>query len=217
MTFYTNKKILHLSTVILTASFVFFFSCKPSEPPLPYQYESEPEFAWGYAEFYGDYYNHGSYRIPNNVITLNLFTDNFFVRNDSLLGLGQYLIIEDVFIMPGDTLLPAGTYNLDENGEPFTFFGGKIFEDNRQKIPSGAYIYFIESDPSDSKTALVTGGSMTISIENDSIYNIACDFTLDEKTELKGTFRNVLYHFDRTAEAPAGMPRKKIFPMKNGY
>ena len=51
---------------------------------------------------------------------------------------------------------------------------------------------------------------MNISIESDTIYNITCDFTLDEKTAFKGNFKQVLYHIDRTATTPPSSARQKM-------
>lgn len=198
-----------IKSILFLLVTVVLFSCKPAEPPAPYTYEAKPNFTWGFADFYGNYYQ--NYDIQNNVVTLNLFTQKLFVNDKNQLdGAGQYLIIEDIFSAPNDTLLPAGNYKVAETGEPFTFFGGKKFEDNREAIPSGAYVYYIEADPTKSKIAYVTDGSMKISIENDTIYNIACDFTLDEKIAFKGNFKQVLYHIDRTVTTPPSSIRQKM-------
>ncbi|MHB9056044.1 MAG: hypothetical protein ACYC2P_07835 [Paludibacteraceae bacterium] len=195
--------------LIFSFILVLLTACKTETPRAPYQYEMNPAFKWGYAEFYGRYFS--NYNINNNVLTLNLFTEKLFVNSDNALdGTGQYLILEDVFIAPSDTLIPAGTYSLSETGEPFTFFGGKKFEGNGQEIPSGAYIYYKETEPAKSKIAYVTGGTFNISMSNDSVYNIQCDFELDGKTQLKGTFKNVLYHIDRSATTSAEVTRQKL-------
>ena len=207
---------IYKSNLLRTRIFLLVFaallaSCKPEAPTPPYKYESKPQFTWGFAEFYGDYYNHGVQPIENNVVTLNLFTEKLFLNDKNQLdGVGQYLIIEDIFNAPTDTLLPDGNYNVAETAEPFTFFGGKKFEDNREAIPSGAYIYYIESDPTKSKNAYITDGAMTINAINDTTYSVSCNFILDEKTELKGTFNGVLYHLDRTAATPAASSKKRM-------
>lgn len=198
-----------IKSILLLLVTVVLFSCKPTEPPAPYSYEANPNFSWGFADFYGNYYQ--NYGIENNVVTLNLFTQKLFINEKNQLdGAGQYLIIEDIFSTPNDTLLPAGNYKVAETGKSFTFFGGKKFEDNRETIPSGAFIYYIETDPTKSKIAYVTDGSMNISIESDTIYNITCDFTLDEKTAFKGNFKQVLYHIERTATTPPSSARQKM-------
>lgn len=202
-----KKSVEKLSFWILVV--ITFFSCKPVEPPAPYQYNAAPAFKWGFADFYGSYYSH--YGNPNNTVSLHLFTGNLFLNEESALeGTGQYLIMEDIFSAPSDTLLPAGNYRAAETGEPFTFYAGKKFEDNRESIPSGAFIYYIESDPTKSKIAYVTDGTMKINVSSEGIYDIQCNFTLDGKTELKGTFKNELPHFDRFAVTPASASRHRL-------
>lgn len=188
---------------------VALFGCKQPEPPAPYRYEANPKFSWGFADFYGNYYQ--NYDISNNVLTLNLFTEKLSVNEkNTLVGTGQYLIIEDIFSEPGDTLLRSGTYKVAETGEPFTFFSGKKFEDNREAIPSGAYIYYIEADPTKSKIAYIKEGTMEVSTEDGEFCSINCDFTLDDKTNLKGTFNSKLIYFDLVATTPAGVKREKV-------
>ena len=188
---------------------ILFSACKTEPIATTYHYDLNPQFTWGYAQFYGDYYR--NYNIKNNVLSLNLFTKNLFINSDKALdGTGQYLLMEDIFVAPNDTLLPAGTYKVSETAEPFTFYSGKIFKDKNDEIPSGAYIYFIESDAARSKIACITDGTMTISIQNDTIYNIACHFVLDGKDELNGTFSKVLYHFDEHASTPASVKRNTL-------
>lgn len=206
-----NKHINLMERSIFLLVFATLLACcKPDTPTPPYKYESNPEFTWGMADFYGDYYNHGNSPIENNVVTLSLFTEKLFINEQNQLdGTGQYLIVEDIFSAPGDTLLREGTYLVAETGEPFTFFSGKKFEDNRETIPSGTYMYYIESDPTKSKITYITGGSMTIQIENDTIYHIVCDFVLDEKTELKGSYKGIIDHYDRVVATPPGSMEKE--------
>lgn len=184
-------------------------ACKPAEPPAPYSYNPNPVFTWGYADFFGNYYSH--YGIQNNVVSLNLFTEKLVVNTENKLeGTGQYLILEDIFSAKTDTLLPAGSYRIADTGDPFTFYGGKKFDDNRNVIPSGAYIYYIEADASKSKIAYVTDGTFSVSVSTDGIYTIQCDFTLDEKTKMTGTFKSELSHFDRTTLSLSRSQMQKI-------
>lgn len=197
---------------MLISLMICMSSCKPEPIPSAYAYESNPVFTWGYAEFYGDYYNHGNYNIGNNVVALRLFTNGLFIQNDTLKGTGQMLLIEDIFSAPADTLLPQGIYRPADTGEPFTFLPGKAFPDGSQSIPSGAYIYYIEANPLKSKTAYITDGTMDIGLTNDTLYTIECRFTLDGKSALSGTFaRRRLPHLDKTVTTtPAGARRLVI-------
>ncbi len=176
--------------------------CNRIEPAAPYNYEINPKLNWGYALFYGNYYQ--NYEIESNVLTLNLFSDKLYVNEDSELeGYGQFLVMEDVFVAQGDTLLPSGTYHLDdESGEPFTFFGGKRFKDNHNTIPSGAYLYYIEREPLRSKTAYIEAGNMTVGYDEAGYYQIIANFTLDDKTEIRVEFKGEMPHIDQTAEIP---------------
>ena len=205
---------LKIKLVLNTLMLVFLaVSCKTPEPPTPYQYEKNPTFTWGFAEFYGNYFS--NYQIDNNVLTLNLFSDKLYVNDKSQLdGHGQYLILQDVFVAPGDTLLPEGEYEVAETGAPFTFFGGKKYEDNREVIPSGAYMYYVEVDPLRSKMVYVTAGKMTVSMSREGVYTINCDFIVDGKTELKATFYAELPHLDRVATTAVGVARKTAYQPK---
>ncbi len=197
-----------LSVIFISLLFV---CCVNNDPPSPYPYEKKMKFTWGFVDFWGNYY--ANYQIPHNITSLHLFSENLFLSDDfELDGTGQYLVIEDIFSDKNAVFLPAGNYTASENEEPFTFYSGKKFIDNRDVIPSGAYVYYIESDPSKSKIAYITSGSFKIDIKNDSIYTIQCDFILDEKTEIKGTFENVLYHLDRTTNNQTENNRTQFFP-----
>lgn len=122
---YTGMK----SAIIKTFIFVIlgqFVGCKPDEPRYQYKYNDKPVYSWGYAEFYGSFYNYAE--IPQNVVTLSLFSDSLFVNDEgSLAGHGQYLFIEDIFISANDTLLPSGVYKADTTAAPMTFYPGELF------------------------------------------------------------------------------------------
>ncbi|HHT23464.1 MAG TPA: hypothetical protein GXZ87_09195 [Bacteroidales bacterium] len=202
-----NINTLIISFLLLVT--IAVFSCKPPEPLPPYTYETNPKYTWGFAEFYGSYYS--NYHIPNNVVSLNLFTEKLFVNDKNQLdGVGQYLIIQDVFSAPGDTLLLSGEYKVAETGEPFTFYSGKKFEDNREIIPSGAFVYYLEAEPTKSKIVYIVDGTMNISTMDYKTYTISCNFILDDKTELKGTFNSILDFYDKAAETPPSMERQRL-------
>lgn len=176
-------------------------SCTTDSPGSPYVYQSNPQYTWGYAQFYGTYYS--NYQIENNVLSVSLFSKELSVdKNGALIGYGQYLILEDVFLAPTDTLLHAGTYKVSATHEPFTFFDGRKIKQGKIEIPTGAYINYIEADPTKNKVKLIIGGSFTVSIENDTVYSISCDFTTDDNRSLKGNFKGVLPHFDESAKTP---------------
>ena len=197
---YNRMKIMNFIIFIFLS--VLLASCKTDTPNPPYVYENEPEFTWGYAQFYGNYYS--NYNLNNNVLTVNLFTDGLSVNeNNELVGTGQYLILEDVFVAPLDSVLTAGTYTISAGGEPLTFFSGIKYEENNQEVPSGAYIYYIEQDVSKSKIVYIKDGTFTVSRQGISGYSIDCRFVTNEKTEIKGRFNANLIFFDESAIPPA--------------
>lgn len=188
----------------LTSLLLLFMlaACDNESPVKPYVYENEPEFTWGYGLFYGKYYS--NYNLNNNVLSLNMFTSGLTLNeNNELTGTGQYLILEDVFVLPQDSTLTAGTYTLAESGEALTFFSGSKFEDNNQELPSGAYMYYIEADESKSKIVYIKEGTFTVSRQGNGIYEIDFQFRTNEKTDIKGHFNTTLDFFDLSAVPPA--------------
>lgn len=196
--------------ILFTSCLLFFISCNSNTPVLPYVYETNPQYTKALEAFYGAYYSH--YNCQNNVVALNLFTKDLGLdEQKQLAGIGQCLVLTDVFISPQETLLPEGTYNLAETKQPFTFFGGKEFKEKEgtSGTPSGAYICYVEADPSKSKIKYITEGSFTVSIQAKE-YVITCNFKTDDKKELKGTFKGAFYYTDVSKKVKAGVPREKI-------
>ncbi|MBP1663641.1 MAG: Ig domain protein group 2 domain protein [Bacteroidetes bacterium] len=195
--------------IYLTSLLLLFMlaACDNESPVKPYVYENEPEFTWGYGAFYGKYYS--NYNLNNNVLSLNLFTSGLTINeNNELTGIGQYLILEDVFVSPQDSTLTPGTYTLAESGEPFTFFSGSKFEDNNEEVPSGAYMYYIEVDESKSKIVYIKEGIFTVSRQGNGIYSIDIQFRTNEKTEIKAHFNVPLDFYDLSAVPPAANAKR---------
>lgn len=193
----------NIKTMILVLLAFLAFSCEKSEPTITYKYNYNPTFTWGYAQFYGAYYT--NYQVPNNVLSIHLFSEGLKIADNKLDGTGHYLVISDLFLQPTDTLLAVGKYTVANTRKPFTFFAGEEFKDNRNEIPTGTYIYFVEPEPSKSKVAYVTDGSLEVEIENDSVYSINAQFTLDDKESFKATYRHPLHHFDASATVKSGI------------
>ncbi|HEY6915883.1 MAG TPA: hypothetical protein VI413_14490, partial [Paludibacter sp.] len=88
---YLNLLILFFA-IILT-------SCNGGEPPLPYTYNANPKYTWGYAEYFGKEY--ATYGINNNIFSLSLFSESLSIDSTgSLIGTGQYLFLEDIYVAP---------------------------------------------------------------------------------------------------------------------
>jgi hypothetical protein len=190
---------------ILTVSFLLT-ACKPDEPTAKYQYEANPIYSWGYAEFYGPYYT--DYNNKNNVISLSLFTDSLAVIDGNLSGLGQYLYIEDIFVSANDTILPEGKYVSSASGEAFTFYPGEQFPVDEFKIDVGSFLYYIEKNKNFTVQRHVSRGSFTVK-RTDLKHTINCDFVLSDSSKITGSFTDTVPHFDFSSH-PAGVRRHKI-------
>jgi len=197
-------KILNLLFLILLVS------CKTDTPDPIYKYNSSPNYTWGYAEFFGAFYK--DYKIDNNVVTLNLFSDSLYINeNGNLAGIGQYLFIEDIFILPADTILPEGQYLVSDKALPLTFYKGEKLEIDDNKFTVGAYVYFIEKNKLYSTLKFITSGTFLVTNQDDNSQKITCNFLLSDSTVLKGQFKAMLPHFDNSLKIEKVKPvRKKI-------
>ena len=188
-------------------SIVMLSSCYDREPRFEYKYNDKPAYSWGYAEFYGDFYNYAD--IDRNVLTLSLFSDSLYVNDEgSLAGHGQYLFVEDIFIPATDSVLPAGTYKADTTAAPMTFYPGELFEVDENKYPVGAYLYYIEKRQAFSTVKYISRGSFTLSRSSDMFF-IQCDFVMSDSSVVKGNFQGKLPHFDNS-EPTADKVRKRL-------
>ena len=191
--------------LLLIPAIIFFFSSCEEKVVFVYPYNYNPVFTWVYAEYFGKYYENR--QNPNQVISLNLFSDSLEIDSTrSLVGTGQYLYFEDIFMTPGDTLLPAGNYAISNTGNAFTIYPGKQIEENGTKYDVGAYIYFIEKNNAYSVRKFITGGNMQVSYaDNKTIINF--NFQLIDSVkqrniyvkdtfEIKGKFEEQIPYFD---------------------
>jgi hypothetical protein len=170
-----------------------------------YEYEKNPAYSWGYAEFWGPYY--AEYSNNNHVVSLSLFTDSLDINQESkLTGFGQYLYLEDIFIAPSDTLMPAGVYEVNDSGNAFTVAVGEQIDYDGDKFDVGAMIFFVEKNSNNDIRKFITGGKMTVFQIGDKTL-ITCDFKLDDGTELKGRYEALLPYFDQSEES-AGVRQK---------
>ena len=188
-------------------------SCVGGQLYAPLVYEKNPQYTWGYAEFFGDYYI--DYGNKNNVLSVSLFTDSLKITQlGALTGLGQYLFLEDVFQAPTDTMLQAGTYQVNDSGLPFTVAPGKNDTVDNEVYQIGAYISYYEYNTSNSTLKIITSGSFTVSLSG-NVYNIACNFKTSDNMDLKGNFTAVLPHIDRSiAASKAGVRKRPVYSLK---
>lgn len=204
---YLNLLILFFA-IILT-------SCNGGEPPLPYTYNANPRYTWGYAEYFGKEY--ATYGINNNIFSLSLFSDSLSIDSTgSLIGTGQYLFLEDIYVAPTQTTLPAGTYTINSTGLPNTVSPGKNDTVDAEIFPIGATISYYEENTSKSKLKFITEGTFTLTKSKlNSIYTIVCNFKTDDKKELKGTFTGELKYSDESLQLQRSSPRKLIHRISN--
>lgn len=183
-------------------------SCGGGQPYQPYVYNANPTYTWGYAEFYGAYY--ANYKNTNNVISLSLFSDSLKINDiGNLVGTGQYLFLEDVFIAKTDTLLPTGTYTVSNSGLPFTVAPGLNDTIDKLVYPIGASISYYEGNPTMSTLKLITSGTFTVSRIKNS-FTIVFDLKTSDKKALKGSFSALLPHIDQSLATPKSVARKKL-------
>lgn len=202
---------------MLAMSVIIFSSCKEKEVFI-YPYNYNPVFTWGYAEFYGPYYENRNN--PNQVVTLNIFSDSLEIDSTSTLkGIGQYLYLEDVFMNPTDTLMPEGTYTISNTGNAFTIYPGKQIEENGTKYDVGAYIYFIEKNNAYTVRKFISSGNMKVSYANNkTIINFNFQMIdsvkqrniyIKDTIEIKGKFEDEIPYFDLSRN-PQSVKRNKI-------
>lgn len=182
------------SLISLVFLLLILSSCERKEP-FVYKYETNPQYTKGYVEFWGAYYSR--YDNAQNVLSLSAFTDSLLVDDEGqLYGFGQYLYLEDIFLLPNDTVFSPGDYTVSDSGEAFTIAPGEIYKDKDDVIKDiGACIYFYEPVASNSIRKFIIEGKMTVS-QPDLYTRIIFDFTLDDQTELKGSFyiKDLIYY-----------------------
>lgn len=184
-------------------------SCKDGDPIPPYVYNANPHYAWGYAEFYGAYYANKGFK--NNTLTVSLFSDSLTLTDKGeLVGYGQYLFLEDVFVAPSEVYLLEGKYTINETGNPFTVFAGMNDTIDSEVYTIGAYITYYEENATKSKIKLISKGTFDVKVINDTIYNIVCDFKTSDSLQLKGSFEAVLPHFDQSLITEKFVSRNKF-------
>lgn len=202
------------NSLFLCLAFVLLFSsCNDYNPVPPYVYESNPHYALGYAEFYGAYY--ADYGNVNNTLSISMLSDSLKINEDfELVGYGQYLFLEDVFVTPTDTVLPAGTYTVNDSGKPFTVFAGANDTINGDIYHSGAYISYYEKTAAKSTVKLISSGLFTVVIKDD-VYTLKFNFRTSDKQVLLGTYSAQLPHYDQSAEALRSKTRRGPVPMRD--
>lgn len=172
-----------------------------------YQYEKNPQYSNGYAEFWGSQYAH--YGFDNHVLSLRAFTDSLKLTKDGYLtGFGQYLVLNDIFVSSSDTVFPAGTYEIADTVDVFKIAPGELYEGTKYEL--GAYIYYIEKNESFSIRKFIVGGTMQVSF-TDSVSRFDCNFILDDKSELKGRFEtNELIIYDYSVVPKSDKQKVKL-------
>ena len=198
-----KNKILIVSVLV-----VILVSCVGNQPNSQYVYNTSPSYTWGYAEFFGAYY--AAYKNTNNVISLSLFSDSLKINSIGyLVGTGQYLFLEDIFVAKTDTFLPPGNYTIDDSGKPYTVAPGKNDTIDKEVYPIGANISYYEGNNAMSVQKLITAGVFSVSRIGQR-YTIIFNLKTADKKELKGSYTAVLPHFDQSLSIPQNVNRKRL-------
>lgn len=184
-------------------------SCEKREP-FVYEYETNPQYSWGYVDFWGPALFSG-YGINNNVLSLNAFTDSLWLDdNRQLQGFGQYLWLDDIFVNVNDTLFPEGVYQISNSTDAFTIAPGEELKIDDGEYDVGARIYFIEQNESYSVRKFIKDGTMTVS-RVDEYTRFEFDFILDDETELKGRYiqKDLIYYDESQINQGVVRPRAR--------
>ena len=187
---------------------ILLASCGGGQLNQQYVYNTSPSYSWGYAEYFGAYY--ADYKNTNNVISLSLFSDSLKINNiGNLVGIGQYLFLEDVFIPKTDIFLPPGMYTISESGLPYTVAPGKNDTIDNEVYPIGANISYYEGNTAMSTQKLVTGGMFTVSRIGER-YTVIFNLKTADKKDLKGSFTADLPHIDQSITTLQNSSRKRL-------
>ena len=205
-----------IASILLT----FILSSCEKKVPFEYEYENDPEYTWGYVDFWGSAFS-SKYGTNNNVLSLYALTDSLWNDDEGLLhGFGQYLLLDDIFVSPNDTLFPEGVYQVSNSMEAFTIASGEEYEVDEEKYDIGACIYFIEQNDSYSVRKFIVDGFMTVTRISE-LTRFEFDFILDDETELKGSYiQKDLIYYDESQINQGVMPQRtksllnpvKVFP-----
>lgn len=181
-----------VKTLIFLTLTVAFASCK-QEPVPPYQYATDLSFNLAKVNYYGEYYPGNE----NHVLSLELFSKDLIeVKKDSIIGIGQKLYFEDVFIPnPENTLVP-GKYSVSSEGEMFTFLPGENLKIDYFTELVGARINYYEKDKGKSTVKRIIEGSFTVGED----MQISFELKTSDKLELKGTFKGEIEYKNMTPQ-----------------
>lgn len=134
-------------------------ACKPA-PYVPAQ-RTASDFNYCLIERHGHYYDH----LSSDVMSIDLYSEGLAL--DSLgyvRGTGTNLYLSDVFVAPGSTRLPDGTYTADSLGRENTFLPGRDYEGQ----VNGAYILLV-ADGKVGSITLCTDSTMCVTTEGDTL------------------------------------------------
>jgi hypothetical protein len=182
--------------LLIVGIVLFVTACNGGEPPMPFTYNANPKYTWGYVEYFGPEY--ATYGIKNNILSVSLFSDSLSIDSTaSLKGIGQFLFLEDVYISPTGFFLPLKTYTISNSHEAYTIAPGKNDTVGTEVFPIGACIYYYEENSSKSTVKFITEGSCVVDTINNK-YRVVCNFKTADKMTLKGTFLGQLPHVDES-------------------
>jgi len=131
-------------------------------------------------------------------MSVSLFSDSLSIDSTAaLVGTGQFLFLEDVYVSPTDKILQLKTYTISNSHEPYTVSPGKRDTVDTEVFPINAYITYYEENTAKSVIKYITEGTFTVSMTG-SQYVFSCDFKTDDKKALKGTFTGKLGYADES-------------------
>lgn len=201
-------KHIYLYLILIT---LIFPACQDKEV-FKYSYEKNPQYSWGYSEFWGAHY--ANYGLRNHVLSLSAFTDSLTLdKKNSLQGFGQYLYLEDIFISPADTIFPEGTYEVSSSREAMTITPGELYDKDGVKYDLGASIHFFERESLFTIRKFITAGNMIISYADNKV-RFDFNFILEDQSDLKGRYETEkLILYDKSVSPQSAKQKIKLNPV----
>ena len=146
------------------------------------------------ALYYGD-----SYEVGTNNFLLRLLGDGVTMNQDGILS-GEGLFINlDLSLPLTDLAMTAGTYNLSEIRQEYTFTPGEIFKEDGNSYAIGTYVG--QRTSSGLSVIFVKSGSFWITL-NGTTYRLEGHLIGEKSEDIIISFTGVIPVIDKTATPP---------------
>ena len=122
---------------------------------------------------------------------------NYYLQLGARSGSSDVAVLCVDYLVAATATSPAGTFEVDNSNsfDSASVIGGSTGG-------RGTYYALLDKDGNIKKMSLVTGGTMSISVEGDQ-YSIVCDFTDINGTKIKATYNGGVEYTDNTQSSAA--------------